>query len=406
MAIPQTDRVDQGESCPERPDEVDPFSLVAPGSLGTRQVEELVAAWRRGERIRAEDVLARHPELGDEAAIRLIYEEACLRLEAGLPVDPAEVARRFPRWREELEALLECQVRLRPGAGPAAFPEVGEVLAGFRLMAELGRGASGRVYLASQPALADRPVVLKVVPRGLEEHLSLARLQHMNIVPLYSEHALQARNLQVLCMPFLGGATLALVLEKLSERPPHRRSGKDLVDALDAIQASLPIPVAAQGPMRAYLARSTYVAAICSICACLADGLQYAHDRDLVHMDVKPSKVLFTDDGQPMLLDFHLARKPIAPGGPAPLRMGGTPEYMSPEHRLAVEAVRAGRPVTVWVDGRADIYALGLLLEEALGGEPPGPVGEARPPLRRRNAQVSLGFDSRIGDIVEPSRKP
>ena len=116
---------------------------VTPGSLGTRQVEELVAAWRRGERLRAEDVLARHPELGDEAAIRLIYEEACLRLEAGLPVDPAEVARRFPRWRDEIEVLLDCQVKLQPGTAPASFPEVGEVLAGFRIAAELGRARRG-----------------------------------------------------------------------------------------------------------------------------------------------------------------------------------------------------------------------------------------------------------------------
>ena len=218
----------------------------------------------------------------------------------------------------------------------------------------------------------------------------------MNIVPLYSEHVLQARNLQILCMPFLGGATLGLVLDRLRDRPPDRRTGRQLVDALDAIQASLPIPVVAQGPMRAYLARSTYVAAICSIGACLADGLQYAHDRDLVHMDVKPSNVLFADDGQPMLLDFHLARPPIAPGGLAPLRMGGTPEYMSPEQRLAVEAVRAGRPVTVRVDGRSDIYSLGLLLHEALGGELPDAGTTSRPPLHRRNPQVSVG----LADIV------
>ncbi len=58
----------------------------------------MVAAWRRGERPPAEEILARHPELGDDAAIRLIYEEVCLRQEAGHQVDPAEIARRFPQW--------------------------------------------------------------------------------------------------------------------------------------------------------------------------------------------------------------------------------------------------------------------------------------------------------------------
>jgi eukaryotic-like serine/threonine-protein kinase len=146
------------------------------GSLATHQVEEMVTAWRRGERPLAEAFLTRHPELGDEAAIRLIYEEVCLRQEAGLEVNPAEIVRRFPKWQAELEVLLDCHRLMQPAPAPAVFPEVGEVLGGFRLLAELGRGASGRIFLASQPSLADRPVVLKVTPFGQEEHLSLALL--------------------------------------------------------------------------------------------------------------------------------------------------------------------------------------------------------------------------------------
>src|SRR5437764_336085 len=147
------------------------------GSLASRQVDEMIAAWRRGERPIAEDFLARHPELGDEAAIRLIFEEFCLRQEAGMEVDPEEITRRFPQWRDELMVLLDCQRLMESGHSTAVLPKVGDVFAGFRLLAELGRGVSGQVFLASQPTLADRPVVLKVTPRGREEHLSLARLQ-------------------------------------------------------------------------------------------------------------------------------------------------------------------------------------------------------------------------------------
>jgi eukaryotic-like serine/threonine-protein kinase len=366
------------------------------GSLATEQVDRMVTAWRRGEPILVEDVLADHPELSDEAAIRLIYEEVCLRLETGQAVEPAEIARRFPQWHQELEILLDCQLKMQGTPGSPTFPEVGEMLAGFRLIWELGRGAAGRVFLAAQPSLADRPVVLKITRLGREEHLSLARLQHMFIVPLYSEHVLQARDLQVLCMPFLGGATLGQVLDLMRDQPPAERSGKGLISVLDQIQRRLPIASAAEGPYRDFLARSSYVAAICSIGACLADGLQYAHDRDLVHMDVKPSNVLLADDGQPMLLDFHLARKPIRPGGTAPTWMGGTPEYMAPEQTLAVECVRQGRKISVGVDERADLYALGLLLYEALGGAHPPSLGAVPRPLHQVNHLVSPG----LSDII------
>ena len=378
--------------------------LAKAGSLATQQVEDMVAAWRRGERPRAEDYLAGHPELDDEAAIRLIYEEVCLRQEVGLEVDPAEIARRFPRWREELNLLLDCQRLIDAGPARVDFPQVGETLAGFRLLDELGRGVAGRVFLATQPSLGDRPVVLKVTPRGREEHLSLARLQHMNIVPLYSEHVLRDRDLQVLCMPFLGGATLGQVLDRLRDRPVAARTGKQIIEAIDRIQARRPIDWPAGGPSRRFLARATYVEAICSIGACLADGLQYAHERDLVHMDIKPSNVLLAGDGQPMLLDFHLAREPISPSAPPPAWMGGTPEFMSAEQRDALDAVREGRPVRLAVDGRTDIYSLGMMLYVALGDPVPGSCDDRLPALERGNPRVSVG----LSDIIHKclSRDP
>jgi serine/threonine protein kinase/tetratricopeptide (TPR) repeat protein len=364
------------------------------GSLATRQVNEMVAAWRRGERPLAEDFLARHPELSDDAAIRLIYEEVCLRHEAGLPVDPKEIAGRFPRWREELEVLLHIQQRMESKSSPTApaFPCEGESLAGFRLVLELGRGAAGRVFLAVQPSLADRPVVLKVAPRGREEHLALARLQHMNIVPIYSEHVLLARDLRIICMPFLGGATLGQVLELVSKAPPGRRSGRMLIDALDQIQAGRPIAAATGGPLRQFIAICSYIESICLIGASLADGLQYAHDRNLLHMDLKPSNVLIAADGQPMLLDFHLAQKPLNSGDPPPVWAGGTPGYMSPEQWEVVTAVRQGRPVSRSVDRRSDIYSLGALLYEALGGKLAELPGAVLPPVCQFDSRVSTGL--------------
>src|SRR5262245_59256499 len=106
----------------------------------SRQVEAMSAAWSRGEHVSANEVLARHPDLGEEAAIRLIYEEVCLRRESGQDVGTTEVVNRFPRWKDELEVLLGCDRMLRPFSRVSLFPAAGEDLGPFRLLEELGRG--------------------------------------------------------------------------------------------------------------------------------------------------------------------------------------------------------------------------------------------------------------------------
>ena len=374
-----------------------------PGGPGQREsawvsglIDFMTESWACGQPIRAEEILARNPELDDESAIRLIYEETCLRREAGEEVPTTEILGRFPRWRDQLEVLLGCDRLLRPMTQTAVLPEVGEELGPFRLLAELGRGASGKTYLASEPALADRLVVLKVISDDQEEHLSLARLQHTYIIPLFSEHAFPERGLRALCMPYLGGTSLARILDVLVEVPPADRRGQDILEILDRVEAGRPVPMQPDSPYRRYLQQASYVQAICWIGACLADALQDAHARGLVHMDVKPSNVLIAADGTPMLLDFHLARKPIPANERFPDRIGGTRGWMAPEHEAALEAVGLGQPVPSPVDYRADIYALGLLLREALGGPSLRDRQEDRPALRRRNAAVSIG----LADIV------
>jgi hypothetical protein len=239
-------------------------------------------------------------------------------------------------------------------------------------------------------------VVLKLGPCCAQEHLLLARLQHTQIMPLYSVQEAVGRNLRVLCMPYFGSATLATLQGLLEGAPSSRRTGRDLVAALQQVQAAAPVPLAVDGPMCRFLARASYVQAICWMGACLADALHYTHERGLVHLDLKPSNVLWATDGQPMLLDLHLARAPLAAGDAPPPALGGTPAFMAPEQRLALAAVRDGRPVPAEVDGRADIYALGLLCE-ALGGERPPGGREAVRWLRQRNPQVSLGLADVVG---------
>ncbi len=376
--------------------------------LAGRLACEMADRWHRGERPTAQEYLDRHPPLRDrpEAAVRLVYEEVCLRQEVGEPDASAEALRRFPEWRAQLEVLLDCHRLLRPEA-TTSFPEAGDHFADFRLVAELGRGAAGRVFLATQPSLAGRHVVIKFVARNGREHLSLARLQHTNIVPIYSAVDDPARNLRALCMPFFGGRALSRVLDDLKGRPASRRTGQDLLACVRSGTGTAPAASPAGSPAADYLARVSYEHALCAIGERLAQGLEYAHERGILHLDVKPSNILLAADGQPMLLDFHLAREPVPAGGAAPDWLGGTPRYMAPEQKAALAAVREGRPVPAAVDGRADVYSLGLVLYEALAGGLPDPVPSPLPSLRRFNRQFSPGLAAVVGKCLasEPAAR-
>jgi len=356
---------------------------------------EMEAAWRRGERRPAEHYFSRHPELLDSsvAAVRLVYEEVCLREERGEPVGDEELRRRFPRWADELAVMLDCHRLVEARLAPPLLPSAGEPLGDFQLLAELGRGARSRVFLAAHAPLADRLVVLKVSPRQDREFLSLARLQHTHIIPLYGAYDFPERNLRALCQPYAGGATLARLLELMRPVPPERRTGRTLIDALDRAGEGLP-PAVRPGPRDA-LARAGYPEAFARIGTCLAEALHYAHERGLLHLDLKPSNVLLAADGQPLLLDFHLAHRPLEAGRPAPEGLGGTPGYMSPEQEAACAAAGRGQPVPAAVDHRSDVYSLGRLLYEALGGRCHGD-GRPLPPLYRCNPLVSRG----LSDVV------
>ncbi len=368
----------------------------APADLGESLAEEMAEAWARGERLPAEHYLAQCPELLEqpEELARLVYEEVCLRLERGEEVPAEELARRFPRWASELALMLDCHRLLQVRMAPPQFPEVGEALGDFQLLAELGRGIQGRVFLATQPLLADRPVVLKITPRQDREFMSLARLQHTHIIPLYGVHDFPARNLRVLCQPYFGGATLARLLDCLREVPPPQRSGRLLVETLDRLVRESPLPLPGHGP-RETLLRMSYEEALCWIGLCLAEALHYAHERGLVHLDLKPSNVLLAADGQPLLLDFHLALHPVRVGQVIPEGMGGTLDYMSPEQRAAYFATRRGLAVPARVDRRSDVYSLGRLLDVVLGGEGATEAADL-PPLYRRNPRVSRGLSDLI----------
>ncbi|WP_406697486.1 protein kinase [Singulisphaera sp. Ch08] len=357
---------------PEPDDYLPPDSLDRPGARLALLRADLALRWEVGEKIPVEWYRDRYPDLGDETLVALIYEEFCLREEEHDTPDPAEYQDRFPEVAARLRRVFEIHGLVgsgqtttahAPSAPEIPFPEAGQTIAGFHLVEELGRGAFARVFLAEERQLADRPVALKVARSGSREPQTLARLQHTHIVPVHSTRTDPATGLHLLCMPYFGRVTLATLLADPEVK--SARTGGELVDALDRLGTEKAPSGRSTG--RVALARRSYALAIAWWGGRMAEALEHAHERGVLHRDVKPSNVLVTGDGMPMLLDFNLARETVTddPDSTAST-LGGTLDYMAPEH---LEALADG--TSRHVDARSDIYGLGVLLYESLMGERP-----------------------------------
>jgi len=385
---------------------------------------EMGLRWEAGEKVGASWFRTRYPGLGDDTLVALIYEEFCLREEddpADPPV-PGEYLGLYPEVASALRRVLDIHGLVgsgtatalhSPGPPAVSFPAAGETIAGFRLVEELGRGAFARVFLARERQLADRPVALKVARAGSREPQTLARLQHTHIVPVHSYRTDPATGLHLLCMPYFGRVTLARVLEDPKVRVA--RSGAELVAAVDRLGTS-EAPPGGRSAGRVALSRRSYAQAIAWWGARMAEALEHAHDRGVLHRDVKPSNVLVTADGMPMLLDFNLAREVVIDDAEADQSVpGGTLDYMSPEHLDELAGGPADR-----VDARSDVYGLGVLLYEALVGARPYPAPRgaasasellrraaddrrtAPPRLRAARPEVPAALEAVVRRCLEP----
>jgi eukaryotic-like serine/threonine-protein kinase len=262
-----------------------------------------------------------------------------------------------PRCGAELKASTlgglcpRCLVR-RARSVPAEAPDVAEVVGmgervfgPYRLLGELGRGGAGVVYRALDPGLG-RDVALKVllagewasrafVERFRTEATAAAALTHPNIVPVHGFGEIEGRH--YLVMRLVPGGTLAEALGQ---------------------------PGLVFTPERA-----------AQLVGKLARAVHHAHQRGILHRDLKPANVLLDEVGEPLLVDFGLA-KLVAREGPITQTRAvlGTPAYMSPEQA-------AGR--TEEVTTAADVYGLGAILYELLTGQPPFAGGTTAETVRR-----------------------
>lgn len=203
--------------------------------------------------------------------------------------------------------------------------------ASYRVEREIGEGGMATVFLATD-LKHQRPVAIKVLrpelalslgpERFLREIEIAARLQHPNIVPVYDSG--KAGDVLYYVMPFVEGESL-----------------RDRIVQGGALPAAEAVAIARE----------------------VADAIDYAHRQGIVHRDIKPANILISQ-GHAVVADFGVARAVSASAASGLTQVGmavGSPAYMSPEQALGSDSV----------DGRTDVFALGVVLFEMLEGSPP-----------------------------------
>jgi cyclophilin family peptidyl-prolyl cis-trans isomerase/predicted Ser/Thr protein kinase len=254
----------------------------------------------------------------------------------------------------------------------------------YRVVRELGRGGMGTVYLCEDTAVGNRPVALKVIhdlhagtadviERFHREIRNLGLLRHPNLVQVL--YAGEHEGHPYFVMEYVQGRDLNRWLEEIAGWPEGDR-----------------------------------IATIVRLMAKVARGVAHAHEKGTVHRDLKPQNILVREDGEPMVLDFGIAKHSEDPTLTATAATPGTPSHMAPEQF---------EPGNVQNDELIDVWALGTILYFALTRERPFKgqslasvsyqIVHANPAaLRKLNAHVPPALEAVVLKCLEkdPRRRP
>jgi serine/threonine-protein kinase len=259
-------------------------------------------------------------------------------------------------------AALERSLELRGELGAAPGDLTGSVLGGkYRIGRRIGSGGIGVVYAAEHVTLGHEVAVKVLRGAAARDGGEIARLRREAYIQVHVEHPNVVRVLDLDQMP---DGSIYVVMERLV--------GRSLADKL-----------ARDG----LLAPGTAVPAFTHICR----GLNAAHKKGVVHRDLKPGNIFLCDDGSAKVLDFGMSKLASAESLTQTGYTLGTPEYMAPEQCIGAQ-----------VEPRTDLYALGVMMYEALTGELPIVSSSRRELLDLHQRQIPASMRQRRPDLALP----
>ncbi len=335
---------------------------------------DLEYRWQHGLGKRLAEYLDEFPELATpRLPVELIVEEFQARRQAGETLVAEDYLAEYPEHAAALEPFLGARQTPQPsvafGRVPRMFQglEPGVAIDDFDLIATLGKGAFGLVFLARQRSM-ERLVALKISLQRSSEPQALAQLDHDSIVRVFDLRVLNERGLQLLYMQYVAGGTLGHVIDQLAATPRSAWSGEVLLAALEKQLASR----GGEPPSREVRRRfetMSWPEVVCWLGERLALALDYAHSRGVLHRDVKPANILLSGEGVPKLADFNISFASGVGDATPEAYFGGSLAYMSPEQLEACHPGLPRRPNEL--DTRSDLYSLGVVLWELLSGVRP-----------------------------------